>query len=174
MENAVIQAILNRKSIRSFTGEAVSRDQAEAILRAGMAAPSAMNSQPWTFIAIDDRQMLDTLADVLPYAKMLKSAGLGIIVCGDMKKALPEPMTGFWIQDCGAVTQNILLAVESLGLGAVWTGVYPNMPVVKAVCVLMKLPENIVPFCVIPVGHPTAPSNPKDKFDADRIHWNKW
>ena len=174
MDNQVIQAILDRKSIRSFTGAAVDRAQTELILRAGMAAPSAMNSQPWTFIAIDDRERLDTLADILPYAKMLKTAGVGIIVCGDMSKALPEPMTGFWIQDCAAVTENILLAAEALGLGAVWTGVYPNMPVVKAVCDLMKLPEHIVPFCVIPIGHPAGKTMPKDKFDTARIHWDEF
>lgn len=174
MENGVIQSILNRKSIRSFTGEAVDRAQTEMILRAGMAAPSAMNSQPWVLIAVDDRKTLDALADSLPYAKMLKAAGVGIIVCCDMSKTLPAPMTDFWIQDCSAVTQNILLAVEALGLGAVWTGVHPNPMAINAVKNVIALPENIVPFCVIPVGHPMGNTAPKDKFDSAKIHWNQW
>lgn len=174
MENGVIQAILNRKSIRSFTGESVDRAQLELIVRAAMAAPSAMNSQPWAYVVVDDRVKLDALADVLPYAKMLKSAGAAIIICGDMSKVLPAPMTDFWVQDCSAATQNVLLAVESLGLGAVWTGVHPVANTENAVKSVIAMPDNFVPFCVIPVGHPAGNTPAKDKFDATKIHWNQW
>lgn len=174
MENKVIEAILKRKSVRSFTGEAVDRAATKEILKAGMAAPSAMNSQPWTFVAVDERELMNRLADSLPYAKMLKTAGVGIVVCGDMSKALPAPMTDFWMQDCAAVTENILLAVEALGLAAVWTGVYPNPAAIAAVRSVIELPENLVPFCVIPVGHPAGDTPVKDKYDESRIHWNRW
>ncbi|MBQ1925424.1 MAG: nitroreductase family protein [Proteobacteria bacterium] len=169
-----IKSILDRRSVRSFTGEAVSREDVETILRAGMAAPSAMNSQPWCFIAIDDRALMDSLADSLPYAKMLKSAGAAIVVCGDMSRALPGVMKDFWLQDCAAATENILLAVEALGLGAVWTGVVPNPAPMKVVTDMFGLDASIVPFCVIPIGHPAGNTPAKDKFDAAKIHWNKW
>ncbi|MBQ9244183.1 MAG: nitroreductase family protein [Proteobacteria bacterium] len=169
-----ISSILARRSVRSFTGEAVTREDLETILRAGMAAPSAMNSQPWCFIAVDDRALMDSLADSLPYAKMLKTAGAAIVVCGDMSRALPGAMKDFWVQDCAAATENILLAVEALGLGAVWTGVMPNPSPMKVVTDTFGLDESIVPFCVIPIGHPAGTASAKDKFDAAKIHWNKW
>ena len=145
-------------------------DRAErAVLAAFMAASLfSCDAQPTYAFGSGIQTLNNSLMDVIGLA------GVGIIICGDMSKALPEPMTGFWIQDCAAVTENILLAAEALGLGAVWTGVYPNMPVVKAVCDLMKLPEHIVPFCVIPIGHPAGKTMPKDKFDAARIHWDEF
>ena len=121
--NPTIATIYNRKSVRHFTNQMVSRKQLTELIRAGMAAPTAVNKQPWAFIAIDDRGMLDQLAEILPYAKMLKQATGAIVVCGDMTKTLDGIAQEYWIQDCSAATQNILLAAESMGLGAVWTGV---------------------------------------------------
>ncbi|MBQ9394209.1 MAG: nitroreductase family protein [Proteobacteria bacterium] len=172
--DGVIKALMNRKSIRSFTGEAVDKESVDILLKAAMAAPSAMNSQPWVYIVVDDAATKDALADKLPYAKMLKSAGVGIVICGDLSRALPSPMTDFWIQDCSAATENLLLAAEALGLGAVWTGVHPNPAAINAVRSVIDLPENIIPFCVIPVGHPAANPAPKDKYDASKVHWNNW
>lgn len=172
--DSVIKALMSRKSIRSFTGESVDRESVEILLKAAMAAPSAMNSQPWVYIVVDDGAKKDALADALPYAKMLKSAGVGIVICGDMSRALPSPMTDFWMQDCSAATENLLLAAEALGLGAVWTGVYPNPAAADAVRSVIELPENVIPFCVIPVGHPSVNPVPKDKYDESKVHWNKW
>ncbi|MDD3667568.1 MAG: nitroreductase family protein, partial [Bacteroidales bacterium] len=117
-----MENILNRKSVRKYTKEEVKKEQLEMLVRAGMAAPSARNSQPWLFFVIDDRTILDNLAKQLPNAKMLLSAKAAIVVCGNLQKALEGDGREFWVQDCSAATQNILLAAESMGLGAVWTG----------------------------------------------------
>lgn len=173
-DKKVISGIMNRKSIRQFSGEAIQREDMEIILKAGMAAPSAMNYQPWAFLVIEERELLDKLADVHPYAKMLKTAGAAIVVCGDAERFIKPPMSDFWIQDCSAVTQNILLAVEDLGLGAVWCGVYANPAVAEQFKGYLDLPENIIPFSLIPIGHPVGEHQPRDKYDANKVHWNKW
>lgn len=167
-DNAILNAIAKRSSIREYTGEVVSRDQLETIIKAGMAAPSAMNHQPWEFVAIDDRALLDKLGDVLPYAKMLHKAGAAIAVCGNVEKDCPAPYNSIWIHDCSAATENILLAVEALGLGAVWTAVEPSDALVAVVKDALKLPDNVVPLCVIPIGHPAVEAKPKDKFKPEK------
>ena len=173
-DNAILNAIAKRSSIREYTGEVVSHDQLETIIEAGMAAPSAMNHQPWEFVAIDDRALLDKLGDVLPYAKMLHKAGAAIAVCGNVEKDCPAPYNSIWIHDCSAATENILLAVEALGLGAVWTAVEPSDALVAVVKDALKLPDNVVPLCVIPIGHPAVEAKPKDKFKPEKIHWNAY
>lgn len=167
-DNAILNAIAKRSSIREYTGEVVSRDQLETIIKAGMAAPSAMNHQPWEFVAIDDRALLDKLGDVLPYAKMLHKAGAAIAVCGNVEKDCPAPYNSIWIHDCSAATENILLAVEALGLGAVWTAVEPSDALVAVVKDALKLPDNVVPLCVIPIGHPAVEAKPKDKLNPKK------
>lgn len=138
-----------------------------------MAAPTAVNRQPWQFVVIDTRESLDSLAEVLPYAKMLNHASLAIVPCGDLSKAFEnEPM--YWVQDLSAATENLLLAAHSLGLGAVWTGVYPTAERVAAVSRRLGLPSNIVPLAVVPVGYPEGEQHPKDKWNPDVIHYNHW
>ena len=166
--------IHQRKSVRNFTRQAVSRQQLETLVRAGMAAPTAMNKQPWVFIAIDERKTLDELGDGLPYAKMLKQTPAAIVVCGDLNKTLEGKAQEFWIQGCSAATQNILLAAESMGLGAVWTGVYPLENQVKTVSTILGLPAHVIPLNVIPVGYPTGSDHPKDKWKAENLHWQAW
>ena len=170
----VMKNILERKSVRTYANKKVEKEDIETLLRAAMAAPSAVNAQPWVFIAIDDRQILDNLASQLPNAKMLSQAQAAIIVCGDMKKALEGEGQEYWIQDCSAATQNILLAAESLGLGAVWTGVYPKKERMETVRKEISLPEHIIPLCVIPIGWQTGKEKPKQKYKEENIHWNKW
>lgn len=170
----IVSLIRNRKSVRSYTGEKITDEQIQIILQAGMAAPSAVNAQPWAFVVVTQRETLDNLGQKLPYAKMLKEAGAAIIVCGDMKKALPDNDKEFWVQDCSAASQNILLAIESLGLGAVWTAVYPNTDRIKTVKSTLALPDNVIPLNVIPVGVPKGMSFPKDKWNPANIHWEKW
>lgn len=172
--NPTIATIYNRKSVRHFTNQMVSRKQLTELIRAGMAAPTAVNKQPWAFIAIDDRGMLDQLAEILPYAKMLKQATGAIVVCGDMTKTLDGIAQEYWIQDCSAATQNILLAAESMGLGAVWTGVYPKAERVESVKKTIQLPEYIMPLNVIPIGYPTGEDQAKDKWDEGKMHWNAY
>ncbi|MEN6501526.1 MAG: nitroreductase family protein [Tenuifilaceae bacterium] len=168
-----LSTILNRKSVRSFTGKPLGQDDMEFLLRAGMAAPSAHNLQPWKFIAIVDRQILNSLAEKLPYAKMLFEAPAAIVVCGDLTKTGSSPKD-YWVQDCSAASENILLAAEALGLGAVWTGVYPRAERVETVQGILNLPSEIVPLNVIPVGTPKGEHQAKDKFKSENIQWNRW
>lgn len=170
----VMENILNRKSVRKYTNEDVKKEQLEMLVRAGMAAPSARNSQPWLFFVIDDRTILDNLAKQLPNAKMLLSAKAAIVVCGNLQKALDGEGREFWVQDCSAATQNILLAAESMGLGAVWTGAYPRKETVNIIKVELGLPEHIVPLNVIPIGWQTGEEKPKQKYTEENIRWNKW
>lgn len=169
-----MENILNRKSVRKYTKEEVKKEQLEMLVRAGMAAPSARNSQPWLFFVIDDRTILDNLAKQLPNAKMLLSAKAAIVVCGNLQKALEGDGREFWVQDCSAATQNILLAAESMGLGAVWTGAYPRKETVNIIKVELGLPEHIVPLNVIPIGWQTGEEKPKQKYTEENIRWNKW
>lgn len=170
----VMENILNRKSVRKYTKEEVKKEQLEMLVRAGMAAPSARNSQPWLFFVINDRAILDNLAKQLPNAKMLLNAKAAIVVCGNLQKALEGDGREFWVQDCSAATQNILLAAESMGLGAVWTGAYPRKETVNIIKVELGLPEHIVPLNVIPIGWQTGEEKPKQKYTEENIRWNKW
>ena len=120
--DAVLENIHNRKSVRQFTSDPVSEKQVETLLRAAMAAPTAVNYQPWRFVVVTERTELDEIAGILPYAQMLKQAPLAIIVCGETTW-MGGGENPYWQQDCAAATENLLLAVEALGLGAVWTGV---------------------------------------------------
>lgn len=171
--NDTLNTIMTRTSIRNFTSQKVEEDKVEQLLRAGMAAPTAMNCQPWEFVVINDRKLLDQLCDSLPSAKMLKEAQLAIIVCGNMQKTLEGDMQSLWVQDASAASENILLAAHALGLGAVWTGVYPsdNVNIVRNT---IKLPEHIVPLNVIPIGYPKGEHQPKDKWKHEKIHYNAW
>lgn len=138
-----------------------------------MATLTAANKQPWAFIVATDRATLDTLAEGLPYAKMLKEAGAAIVVCGDLTNA-HETIPEFWIQDCSAVTENILLAVEAMGLGAVWTAAYPAPERMEHVSGILGLPATAIPLNVIPIGYPSGETMPKDKWREEKLHWEKW
>ena len=172
--SGVIDGILSRHSIRQFTGESVSKEDLETMVKAGMAAPSAVNVQPWAFLVITDRGILDRLCAVLPYAKMLDRAGAAIVVCGVPDKD-DQYAPKYWIQDCSAATENILLAAHALNYGAVWTAVYPEMDRVAYVRGECGIPGNVIPLNVIPVGVPVSRnSKPIDKFKRENIHWNRW
>lgn len=173
MKNPVMNCIFTRKSVRSFTQERVSDETLIELVRAGMAAPSARNLQPWTFVIVTERRVLDQLAERLPYAKMLFEAQAAIVVCGDLSKSGVDP-EGYWVQDCSAATENILLAAEALGLGAVWTGVYPRPDRVSIVKETLGIPDHVIPLNVIPIGHPKGEHHPKDKFKETNIHWQRW
>lgn len=165
--------IHSRKSVRSFTGQSVSREALETIVKAGMAAPTAMNRQPWSFVIVSDKAALNALKENLPYAKMLEKAGAAIVVCAHPDKAV-NGSTEFAVIDCSLAGENILLAVEALGLGAVWTAAYPDPERMAAVRKILAIPETVIPLNVIPIGHPTGDDKPKDKFKPENIHWDKW
>lgn len=168
-----IDVIHKRVSVRNYTEQKISKEQLETIVRAGMAAPSAMNKQPWQFVVIDDESILSAIGEI-PTSRMAKNAPAAILVCGDLQKAGEGWLQEYWIQDCSAVSQNILLAVTDMGLGAVWTGIYPAEDRMKTIVDLLKLPEHIIPFCVIPLGYSSQENPPKDKWNPDNVHWNKW
>ena len=165
---AVLENIAERKSVRKYLNKSVEEDKIDAMVKAGMAAPSGMDRRPWEFVVVTDREALDSMAAKLPYAKMLTNAPLAIVVCGDTTRS------SYWYLDCSAATQNVLLAAEALGLGAVWTAAYPYEDRIDVVRQNTGLPENIVPLCVIPIGYPDGPQKAKDKFDLQRVHRNKY
>ena len=171
--DAVLENIHSRKSVRQYTSEPVSQEDIETLLRAAMAAPTAVNFQPWRFVVINERENLDALSEKLPYAKMLQSAPLAIVVCGETLW-MGGNENPFWAQDCSAATQNILLAAEALGLGAVWTAAYPDEMRCEAISSALGLPSTVKPLCVIPIGHPAGDDQPKDKWKPENIHYGKW
>lgn len=171
----VLENIFARKSVRSYTDQPVSREQLDTLVRAAMAAPSGRDMRPWKFVVVDDTAVMDSLSRQLPYAKMLQEAAAAIVVCGDMsivdKSGNPSVN---WQFDCSAATQNLLLAAEAMGLGAVWTGVHPYEDRLAAVKRALILPEHIIPLNVIPIGYPKGEALPKDKYAAENIHYNGW
>ena len=169
---AAINNIMTRTSIRQYTDETVSKADIETMLRAGMAAPTAVNRQPWHFVAVTDKAKLAELAG--RRGGMIKQAGVAIVVCGNMDKAMQGPGQAFWVQDCSAATENILLAANAIGLGAVWTGCYPMDDRVAEVSKTLKLPETIVPLCVIVIGHPAEQPAPKDKWKPENVSYNEF
>ncbi len=166
-----LEAILSRRSIRRYTDEPVSETAVTQLLRAACAAPSANNQQPWTFVVIDERELLDAIPDVHPYARMSKEAPLVVLVCGLPER---ERHPGYWEQDCAAATQNLLLAAHAQGLGAVWCGVHPREQRVQGVRELLGIPAEVVPFALIVVGHPAEEKPPSDRYSEERVHRNGW
>lgn len=170
MEN-IQEVILTRRSIRKYISKPITNDQVENLLKAAMYAPSARNEQPWHYIVINDRYILDKIIEAHPYANMLKEAALAIIVCADENI---EKTEGYWVQDCSAATQNILLAAHAMGLGSVWLGVYPREERILAIKTLFKLPENIQPLSIIAIGHPDEQKAMPERYFKNRIHTNQW
>jgi nitroreductase len=169
MPRDTIDTILSRRSIRAYSGEAVSELDIQTLLEAAMAAPSASNSKPWHFILVDERSTLDQLAEAHPYGKMLHRASLCVCVCGDTQ------ISGhYWVQDCSAATENLLLAVTSLGLGAVWLGVHPNEERIAFVKRILGLPPGIAPLNLVSIGHPAERKEPRTQYDRGRVHRGRW
>ena len=171
MEEIVLDNILARTSIRSYQDRPVEQDKIEKLLRAGMAAPSAVDKRPWHYIVVTDKQVLKGLAEANPNAGMAARAPLAIVVCGDKNKALTR-VPDYWVQDASAATENILIAAQGMGLGAVWTGTYPVTERVEKVAAVLNLPDHIIPFCTIVIGYPERPQAPKDKWNEDNISYN--
>jgi nitroreductase len=166
-----MEAILSRRSIRRYTGQPIQSDLITDFLKAAMSAPSAGNQQPWRFIVIDDRKILDAIPRYHPHSQMLKQAPVAILVCGDIRL---ETNKGYWVQDCSAATENILIAVQARGCGAVWLGVYPREERVQGLRQLLGLPEHVIPFSLIPIGHPAEDRPPSNRYDISRVHQNGW
>ena len=166
-----LQAIFSRRSIRKYTEEPVSDDIIEILLRAAMNAASAGNEQTWEFVVISDRALLDEIPSIHPYSQMLKGAAVAVLICSNAER---EKFKDYWVQDCAAATENILIAAHSLGLGSCWLGVHPRDERKQAIGKLLKLPENIMPFSIIAIGYSDEEKDPAQRFNPDRIHNNCW
>lgn len=166
-----IEALLTRRAVREFTQEPVSPDQLETILCAAMHAPSACNQQPWHFVVVTQREQLDAIAGVHPYAQMLKQAPVAIIVCADITL---ETCPGNWAIDCSAAMENLLLAAHALGLGSVWVGIYPGEERMKKISQVLGLPSYVKPLSLAAVGHAAEPLPKVNRFLPERIHRNAW
>lgn len=171
---AVLNCIMTRTSVRAYQDKAIEAEKIDKMLRAAMAAPTAVNRQPWHFIVIDDRAVLKELDASSPRPGMLSSAPLAIAVCGDMDKALTGGGRDFWIEDCSAATENLLLAAHALGLGAVWTGAYPAQERCDVMRKVLNIPENLIPLSLVVIGYPAGDQQPKDKYKPENISYNKF
>jgi nitroreductase len=166
-----MQAIFSRRSIRKYTAANVSDPVIEEILKAGMSAPSAGNQQPWHFVVLRDRKLLDAVPSFHPHSKMLAEAQAAVLVCGDESL---EKHKGYWVQDCSAAVENMLIALQANGLGAVWLGIYPREDRVAGMRKLLNIPERVIPFALISIGYPGEKKGPEDRYDRTRVHRDKW
>lgn len=182
--SAVMDNILNRKSVRSYNGGTIASDTLQDILRAAMAAPSGMDIRPWQFIVLTDKSQYDSIFEGNGNMKKFMESGAIVVVCADTTVTrpsrdnpdgpavtMPNPM---WRDDVAAATENLLLAVEAYGLGACWTACYPFPNTMAPVRKTLALPDNVIPYAIIPIGHPAGNNSPKDKWDTTRIHIDRW
>lgn len=163
--------LLKRRSIRKFTDETVSDELIDELMHAAMSGPSACNKKPWEFYVITNETILEKLKSATKFSKI--TAKLAIVVCGNLSKALPQQFAEYWIQDCSAATENILLRATDLGLGSVWCGIYPQKRAEKNVAECLALNDNQIPLNVIYIGYPAEEQEPRDQYDAERVHYVK-
>lgn len=166
-----MEAIYSRRSIRRYEDRKIEAEKIKEILKAAMCAPSAGNEQPWHFICMEDHKSIDRIPEFHPYASMVREASHVVCVCADLNLQLYE---GYWIQDCAAATQNMLLMAQELGIGSVWLGVYPREERIEGLKKLLKLPDNIVPFSLVALGYPAEKKPANSKYFEERIHRNIW
>lgn len=184
IDNETIRTIMSRKSVRSFTDQAIPADYMETMLKAAMAAPSGSNIQPWHFVVVTDKSQFDRIFENNFNLRIFNSAAAVVVFCADTTVTRPprdnpdgDPVTrpnGTWRDDMGACTENFLLAAESLGLGAVWTASYPDPVRFLTMKRELGLPDNFLPYCAVAVGYPAGDEQPKDKWKPERIHYEKW
>jgi nitroreductase len=167
----LLDAIYTRRSIRQYQDRPVAEEAVRIILGAAMVAPSAGNVQPWQFVVVTDPAKMNQVKDVHPYVGMAAGAPLGILVCGDLNL---EKFPGFWVQDCSAAMQNLLLAAHDQGLGAVWTGIHPVQERVERFRAIFGLPEHVVPLGFAVIGWPAKKGQRKERYKAERVHQNRW
>lgn len=167
----IMKGLLERRSIRKYTNQIIPDDKIKEILESAMHAPSAANGQPWEFVVIKDKNILNEITKFHPYSNPLKQADCAIVVCGNLSK---EIFKGLWTQDCSAATENILLAAHGLGIGSLWLGLYPEMSRVESLKKLINAPENIVPFSIVSLGYPAEEKSIESRYDEDKVHYDTW
>jgi len=168
----IIDTIFRRHSIRRYQAKPVERDKLELLLRAAMAAPSACNSQPWEFIVVTEVEVLDRLRDKLRYARY--NAPAAIVVLGNIEVANNAAAKRFWIQDCCAAIENIVLAATGLDLGSVWIGVHRVPGFERHVRQILSIPEEVTPLSIVYVGYPDEDRAPQTKYDDRRVYWERY
>lgn len=170
----VIECIMTRASVRKYTSEPVADSLITTVLKAGMAAPTAVNQQAWHFVVIKDQTLKDKISDSFQWAKMVKGCAFAVVVCGDMAKLFDGDCEdgGFWTLDASAASENMLLAAHALGFGGVWCGIYPEEERMQKLSEILNLPANLRPLNVISFGYPAAPVAPKDKWDPAKVTYD--
>ena len=163
------EVLLKRRSVRKFTEESISDEMIEELLHAAMSGPSACNKKPWDFYVITNPQKLEELKVSSMFTKM--SSPLAVVVCGDLSRALLLKMAEYWIQDCSAATENILLRATDLGLGAVWCGIYPQKKAIEKVQKILEIPKSQIPLNLIFIGHPAEEPEARDQYEEKRVHY---
>ena len=162
------EALLKRRSVRKFTDDKVTDEQINELLHAAMSGPSACNKTPWEFYVIKNSEKLSAVKKASLFSRF--NSSLVIVVAGNTSRALPAPITEFWIQDCSAAVENILLRATDLGLGSVWCGAYPQRRVEDNLQGVLGMPEDHVPFAIIHIGYPAETPEPRDQYDSERVH----
>ncbi|MFC1987007.1 nitroreductase family protein [Chloroflexota bacterium] len=166
-----LEAILTRRSIRKYTKDPVPENIVRELLAAAMSAPSSEGERPWYFTVITERALLNEISAKVKYSEMLRGATLAIAVCSALNLQTSD---GFWVQDCSASTQNILLAAHARGLGAVWIGLYPVENRAVSIQNILGLPEDVIPFSLVSIGYPAEIKMRVDRYDEARVHYNQW
>jgi Nitroreductase len=172
MYEGVLSFFTRRRSIRSYTERIVEREKLEILLKSAMAAPTTANNQPWEFIVIDDKDMMNSLRKILFFGPY--NATAAIVVCGNMNFAFPEPSRDYWIQDCSAAIENILLAATEMGLGSVWIGLHPLPSKIKPVRKLLDIPDYVIPLSVVYLGYPNESKEPRTQYNEKVVYWQKY
>lgn len=175
-KSVILENIMTRTSVRSYTSEGVTEQEVETLLKAGMAAPTAGNRQPWSFVVLNDREVMDEIGDIIVGARHINGAPLAIAVCGSPLLSYKAPLDEYWVQDCSAATENILLAAHAMGLGALWCGAYPNTAADRQgkLAKLLNLPQDVYVLSIIVVGHPDKEQVVKDKWKPEKVHYNSY
>ncbi|HOO55586.1 MAG TPA: nitroreductase family protein [bacterium] len=166
-----MEAIFTRRTIRRYKPDPVSEDDIQDLIRAAMCAPSTGRQEPWQFVIIDDRELLKEIQEGFPYGNMIEKVPVAILVCCDQSLEIHK-----WhgIMDCSAAVENILIAANYKKLGSAWLGVYPDDKMMELFRNLVGLPEHVIPFALVAIGHPAEEKLPKEKFDSSKIKRNKW
>lgn len=167
-----MKEIFERRSVRKYREETIPEEQLSLLLKAAMRAPSAGDERPWEFVVLRDRARMVDVLEFHPFAFALKEADCAVVVCGNTK--LQKFPYEYWIQDCSAATENLLLEAVHLGIGAVWMALYPVEERVAGMKELLKLPEEVIPLNIICLGYPSEEAKPADTFQPERIHRESW